>query len=111
MLSKEGYSVQSDKGMTVILDTALDKELIEEGYMREIVSKIQTMRKEAGFEVTDHIRIRYFGDEEIEKVFNKYIQEIASDVLADEIIGGKNCNDFKEWDINGKNVGIKVSKI
>lgn len=111
VLSKEGYSVQSDKGMTVILDTALDKELIEEGYMREIVSKIQTMRKEAGFEVTDHIRIRYFGDEEIEKVFNKYIQEIASDVLADEIIGGKNCNDFKEWDINGKNVGIKVSKI
>ena len=111
VLSKEGYSVQSDKGMTVILDTALDKELIEEGYMREIVSKIQTMRKEAGFEVTDHIRIRYFGDEEIEKVFNKYIQEIASDVLADEIIGGKSCNDFKEWDINGKNVGIKVSKI
>ena len=111
VLSKEGYSVQSDKGMTVILDTSLDKELIEEGYMREIVSKIQTMRKEAGFEVTDHIKVHYCGDEEIEKVFNKYIQEIAADVLADEIVGGKNYDNLKEWDINGKTVGIQVGKI
>ena len=97
--------------MTVILDTSLDKELIEEGYMREIVSKIQTMRKEAGFEVTDHIKVHYCGDEEIEKVFNKYIQEIAADVLADEIVGGKNYDNLKEWDINGKTVGIQVGKI
>lgn len=110
VLSKEGYSVQSDKGTTVILDTALTPELVEEGYMREIVSKIQTMRKDSGFEVTDRITIFYSGDAEIDGVFNKYADEISSVVLADAIVGGKKRDDYVEWDVNGKPVKLSVER-
>ncbi len=110
VLSKEGFSVQSDKGTTVILDTALTDELIAEGYMREIVSKIQTMRKDSGFEVTDHIRVLYVADDEITAVIDKYCDDIASSVLADEIIS-KSDSEAKTWDINGKNVNIAVKRV
>ncbi len=110
VLSNQGFSVQSGGGITVILDTELSSELIAEGYMREIVSKVQTMRKESGFEVTDHIRLYYDGDAEIDDVFNRYMTQISGDVLADEIVG-KSLDGEKSWDINGKSVKLKVSKI
>lgn len=78
--------------------------------MREIVSKVQTMRKESGFEVTDHIRLYYDGDAEIDEVFNRYMTQISGDVLADEIVG-KNLDGEKSWDINGKSVRLKVGKL
>lgn len=108
VLNKEGYSVQSGGGITVILDVTLTPELIEEGYMREIVSKVQTMRKDSGFEVTDHIALYYDGDAEIEAVIEKYKDEIAGDVLADKI---EKKADFEKRDVNGKQVGLGVVKL
>ena len=108
VLNKEGYSVQSGGGITVILDVTLTPELIEEGYMREIVSKVQTMRKDSGFEVTDHIALYYDGDAEIEAVIEKYKDEIAGDVLADKI---EKKADLEKRDVNGKQVGLGVVKL
>ena len=108
VLNKEGYSVQSGGGITVILDVTLTPELIEEGYMREIVSKVQTMRKDSGFEVTDHIALYYDGDAEIEAVIEKYKDEIAGDVLADRV---EKKSDLEKRDVNGKQVGLGVVKL
>ena len=108
VLNKEGYSVQSGGGITVILDVTLTPELIEEGYMREIVSKVQTMRKGSGFEVTDHIALYYDGDAEIEAVIEKYKDEIAGDVLADRV---EKKSDLEKRDVNGKQVGLGVVKL
>ena len=109
VLSKDGYSVQSEGGMTVILDVTLTPELIREGYMREIVSKVQNMRKDAGFEVTDHIRLMISGDEEIDEVVRDYSGEICSDVLADELTAA--ATDVEATDVNGKTVRIGIEKI
>ena len=108
VLNKEGYSVQSGGGITVILDVTLTPELIEEGYMREIVSKVQTMRKDSGFEVPDHIALYYDGDAEIEAVIEKYKDEIAGDVLADRV---EKKSDLEKRDVNGKQVGLGVVKL
>ena len=108
VLNKDGYSVQSGGGITVILDVTLTPELIEEGYMREIVSKVQTMRKDSGFEVTDHIALYYDGDAEIEAVIEKYKNEIAGDVLADRV---EKKADLEKRDVNGKQVGLGVVKL
>ncbi len=111
--AKEGYCVQSDKGVTVILDTELNEALVREGYMREIVSKVQNMRKDSGFEVTDHIRLFYFADSEISEVINEYAIEISEDVLAD-LIKFRELEDIdnaKEWDINGKTVKLAIFKV
>lgn len=108
VLNKDGYSVQSGGGITVILDVTLTPELIEEGYMREIVSKVQTMRKDSGFEVTDHIALYYDGDAEIEAVIEKYKDEIAGDVLADRV---EKKSDLEKRDVNGKQVGLGVVKL
>lgn len=108
VLNKEGYSVQSGGGITVILDVTLTPGLIEEGYMREIVSKVQTMRKDSGFEVTDHIALYYDGDAEIEAVIEKYKDEIAGDVLADRV---EKKSDLEKRDVNGKQVGLGVVKL
>ena len=108
VLNKEGYSVQSGGGITVILDVTLTPELIEEGYMREIVSKVQTMRKDSGFEVTDHIALYYDGDADIVAVIEKYKVEIAGDVLADRV---EKKSDLEKRDVNGKQVGLGVVKL
>ena len=108
VLNKEGYSVQSGGGITVILDVTLTPELIEEGYMREIVSKVQSMRKDSGFEVTDHIALYYEGDAEIEAVIEKYKDEIAGDVLADKV---EKKAGLEKRDVNGKQVGLGVVKL
>ena len=83
--NKDGYSVVSDHGDTVALDVTLDEGLVEEGLVREIVSRVQTMRKECGFSVSDHIKIGYKADGELAKVFQNYAQTIADGTLADSV--------------------------
>ena len=96
----EGYVTETDGDTSVVLDTNLTPELIEEGFVREIISKIQTMRKEADFEVTDKIKLYYQGTEKAEAVFEKYETEIGGEVLATEVIKGTPGGYKKEWNIN-----------
>ena len=106
----EGYVSENDNGITVVLDTNLTPELLEEGFVREIISKIQTMRKEAGFEVTDHITVGYKDNAKIETIFSKYADEICADVLADKLTDSEISGYTKEWSINGETVVLTVSK-
>ena len=110
---KEGFYTLSDKGITVAIDTALTPVLLEEGYIRELVSKIQTMRKEAGFEVTDHITVTIGGDDEICSLCQKRAAEITGDTLADKLDTAAPESDafVKQWDINGKDVTVGVKKV
>ena len=108
---KEGVFTVSDKGVTVALDTVLTPELIEEGYVKELVSKIQTMRKDSGFNVTDRIRVTLFGNETVAAVAQKNSAAISTVVLADSITGETHSSIEKEWDINGENVTIGVEKV
>ena len=110
MAQTEGYVSESDNGITVVLDTNLTEELLEEGFVREIISKIQTMRKEADFEVTDKIKVYYNGTERAEAVFAKYAEEIAGEVLALSLCKGTLEGYTKEWNINGENVTMGVEK-
>ncbi len=108
---KEGYFTLTDNGITVSLDTELTPELIDEGFARELISKIQTMRKEAGFMVTDHIKVTLSGGENAERVAMSKKDEIAGDVLADDIGVAEPQGYVKDWDVNGENVTIGVEKI
>ena len=110
MTQMEGYVTEGDNTVTVVLDTNLTPELLEEGFVREIISKIQTMRKEAGFEVMDKIVISYQADEKVTAIFNKYGEEIKSDVLGLEIVAGNVEGYQKEWNINGETVLLGVKK-
>ena len=110
-VQKEGLFTLTDNGVTVALDTVLTDELIEEGFVREIVSKIQTMRKEAGFEVMDHIAVSMQGNERIADITEKNAMEIAGDTLADEFDFDSLDGFIKEWDLNGEKVSIAVKKI
>ncbi|MBR6740056.1 MAG: isoleucine--tRNA ligase [Clostridia bacterium] len=107
----EGYVAQSEGDMTVVLDTNLTPELIEEGYVRELVNKLQTMRKEAGFEVMDRITVGYVAAETVSGVLERNAAEISSDVLADSITCGDNGGYAKEWNINGENATLYVKRI
>ena len=109
-VQKEGYHAESGNGVTVVLDTNLTDELIEEGFVRELVSKIQTMRKDAGFEVMDTIKIYVSGNEKIETIFNKNADGIKKDVLATDIIISAGGSYAKDWDINGEKVAMGVEK-
>ena len=93
-----------------MLDTNLTPELLEEGFVREIISKIQTMRKEADFEVMDRIRVTYDGTEKAEAVFGKYSTQIGGEVLADEVVKAQPAGYVKEWKINGEAVTMGVEK-
>ena len=110
MAQTEGYVSEGDNTMTVVLDTNLTEELLEEGFVREIISKIQTMRKEADFEVTDKIKVYYDGTEKAEAVFVKYAKEIGEEVLATEVVKETPAGYTKEWNINGENVAMGVEK-
>ncbi len=110
MTQTEGYVSESDYGITVVLDTNLTPELLEEGFVREIISKIQTMRKEADFEVTDKIHVTYTGSEKAESVFAANKQEISDDVLAVSMEKAEPSGYVKEWKINGEAVTIGVAK-
>lgn len=109
VMQKEGYYSVADHGITVALNITLTDALIEEGYVRELISKIQTMRKDAGFDVTDHIMLSVDGNEKLAGVLERNLAAISKSVLADgsDTDGGIS----KEWDINGENVTITVKKI
>ena len=111
MTQKEGYVSETDNGITVVLDTNLTEELLEEGFVREVISKIQTMRKEADFEVMDHIRISVANNEKVAQIVQKNEQTIKEDVLADEVILGQANGYTKEWNINGEQVVLGVEKL
>ena len=100
----------SDNGITVALNTTLTEALIDEGFVRELISKIQTMRKDADFNVTDHIAVVIDGSDKLRAVVERYTAEIAGDVLADSVSLGTPTDNVKEWDINGENavIGVKV---
>ena len=106
----EGYVSQSDSKLTVVLDTNLTPELIEEGFVRELISKIQTMRKEAGFEVMDHIRVYCEGNDRIADILGRYGNQISGSVLANDIVIGRAGGYAKEWNINGEKVILGVEK-
>ena len=104
-----GFVTVTEHDLSVVLDTNLTPELIEEGFVREIVSKVQTMRKEAGFEVTDHIVLSHHGNSLIEGIFARHGADIAADTLADSIKLGS-AGYVKDWEINGESVTLGVAK-
>ena len=107
----EGYVSESDNSITVVLDTNLTPELIEEGFVRELISKIQTMRKEAGFEVMDKIRVGVKNNDRIIEIFRKHGDEIRSEVLAEEVTVGETSGYEKEWNINSEHVTLSVERL
>ena len=110
MAQMEGYVSEGDNSMTVVLDTNLTPELVEEGFVREIISKIQTMRKEAGFEVMDRITVSHAKNEKLAGIFERNDETIRSEVLADAIVSGTTDGYVKEWSINGEQVELGVKK-
>jgi isoleucyl-tRNA synthetase len=106
----EGFVVESEHDITVALDTNLTPELIEEGFVREIVSKVQNMRKEAGFEVTDRIALYYRDNDRIAGIIERNKGAIAEEVLAQEILEGSAEGYTKEWNINDERVTFTVVK-
>ena len=110
MAQVEGYVSESDNNITVVLDTKLSDELIEEGFVREIISKIQTMRKEADFQVMDKIVVNVDKNDTIKAIIENNLDEIKSEVLADNVIFGKINGYEKEWNINGEKVTFGVEK-
>ena len=108
---REGFYTISDRGITVALDTVLTPELIEEGFVRELVSKIQTMRKEAGFNVMDHIKVTLSGSEKVTDIACAKKNDIVGDTLADSLTAGPAQGYTKEWNINGETVVIGVERV
>ena len=106
----EGYESISDHGYTVVLDTNLTPELIEEGFVREVISKVQTMRKEAGFEVMDKISVYVTGNDKLAKIMEDNKDEILHDVMATTLTVGKTSGYTKDWNINGEDVTLAVEK-
>jgi isoleucyl-tRNA synthetase len=108
---KAGYVSQEDNTFTVVLDTNLTPELIEEGYVYELISKIQTMRKESGFEVTDRIRVTLNGNVKLSEVADRNRDMITGKVLAEELLRDASLAHEKKWDVNGEKVVIGVEKV
>ena len=111
MTKKEGFESLGDRGVTVVIDKNLTPELIEEGNVREIISKVQTMRKDSGFEVMDNIRLAFSGNAAISEIASRNAEEIKSDTLATEILTDEILSNSKEWNINGEKVVISVEKV
>ena len=110
MAQVPGFVSEGDNFVTVVLDTNLTPELIEEGFVREIISKIQTMRKEAGFEVMNHINVFQAGNDKLAEILKNHTEEIKKEVLADNILIGTMGGYTKEWDINGEKGMFGVEK-
>ena len=110
-MQKTGFTATEDRGVTVVLDTNLTDELVREGYAREVISKLQTMRKEAGFEVTDRIHVAYEGDDELAAALESFRDMICRTTLALSLERGA-ADGFitREWDINGKKATLGVKK-
>ena len=109
--SAAGFAIQEDRGVTVALDTVLDDALIEEGFVRELVSKLQTMRKDAGFDVTDHIAVTQAGNSRIEEILRANRAAVMGDVLADTLEFGAVDGYTAEWDVNGEKTSLGVKKL
>ena len=108
-LQSDGFVSDSDAGFTVVLDTNLTPELIEEGFVREIVSKVQTMRKESGLEVTDNISVYFAGSPKIFDIVTKNLDEISAQILAVSV-NNSECAEMREWNINGEKVSVGIEK-
>ncbi len=108
--SKEGFVSASENGHTVVLDVNLTPELIDEGVVREVISKVQTMRKEAGFNVTDRITLYVKANDSITSALKKHLERISKIVLAEEVVFGSIDGYEKDWDVNGENVTLGVKK-
>ena len=111
MAQKEGYVSEADNTVTVVLDTNLTAELIEEGFVYEVISKIQTMRKDADFEVMDHIKVSVNDNDKVAQIVQKNAETISGKVLADSIVTGETLAVSKEWNVNGEKVVIGVEKV
>ena len=111
MTQMEGYVANSDKGVTVVLDTNLTEELLEEGFVREVISKVQTMRKDAGFEVMDKITLYILGNEKVASLVVKNAEQVKSVCLVEEIKTDALAGSTKDWDINGEKVTLGVERI
>ena len=111
MTKKDGFESLQDHGVTVVIDKNLTPELIEEGNVREIISKVQTMRKDSGFEVMDNIRIAFMDNETVEAVAHRNAEVIMDETLAKEIVYGTALTHAKKWNINGEDVTISVEKV
>jgi len=108
---KPGFMSETDHDITVVLDTNLSEELIEEGFVRELTSKIQTMRKDSGFEVLDTIIVHQAGNDKVKEILTRNAEELKADVLAENIVFDSNYEGMKEWKINGEKVSLGVEKI
>ena len=111
MVQKEGYVSEENNKMTVVLDANLTPELLEEGFVLEIISKIQTMRKEADFEVMDHIKVSMNGNTKLAAIVDQNKETIAGKVLADELVEELDLAISKEWNVNGETVTISIEKM
>ena len=109
-IQKAGFVSQTEKETAVVLDTNLTDELVDEGFVRELVSKIQVMRKEAGFEVTDRIALTYACEGRAKDVLSRFGDAIAQDVLAVSVECAVPAGYVKEWDVNGEKVTLGVEK-
>ncbi len=110
-MQKEGFVSMTERDLSVVLDTNLTKELVEEGFVRELTSKIQAMRKEADFDVTDHITLTYEAEARIADIFTRFGREIAADTLADATERKTAAGYVKDWDINGEAVRLGVERV
>lgn len=108
---RAGYYTVSDYGTTVAIDTTLTRTLIDEGYVREVISKVQTMRKEADFQVTDRIRIHFTGSSKVERVVAENLEHISSELLAVEMLPGDPAGYVKEWDVNDEMVTFGIERV
>ena len=111
MTKAEGFESLAEGKLTVVIDKALTPELIEEGNVRELISKIQTMRKDSGFEVTDHIRVAFSGNAEVAALAERNAAEIGEETLADAVLTDNVLTHAKEWNVNGMTVTISVEKV
>ena len=109
--NKEGYSSETNGDVTVVLDTALTQDLIEKGMIKELISKVQNLRKESGFEVVNHIRIEVDGNDELTSLILKYQEEIKKGTLCDEVEKGTNGTNELVFDFENKSINVKISKV
>ena len=107
----ENFVSQEDNQVTVVLDIRLTPELIEEGFVREVISKVQTMRKEAGFEVTDHIILSQSDNDKLAEIIKANVDQVKSETLADDIVFGSVSGYNKHWNLNGESVLLGVEKV
>ena len=106
-----GYESVSENGVTVVLDTNLTAELLEEGMVNELVSKVQNMRKDSGFEVTDHITLGLAGNDKVADILRRNEATVCAQVLADGVSYGSVADNAREWNLNGEKVTLSVTRI